>query len=686
MTCGCATLMLLIVAGSLVPASAPSTAPAQGAMIRARGVVLDPTGKPISGARITIPSPVSWTTRVMRKVLSTATSGPDGRFEISAAKADLSPFSTGGGSPGENGWKQAQVVASADGFGLAFARWDQANDAGDIVLKLLADDVPIDARVVDLEGLPVEGVRVHISEIQPIDEAVLIAGYKENPDHPPGDLVLWNPLHAAGRDAPIITGKDGRFRVAGIGRERKIAMYLSGERIGFTRVEAATKAMPPITRTVDQPIGSAPKFVTYGAVFDYTAVPGRTVKGVVRDAATKQPMAGVLVKSTGFAGPFQGYDPSGMIQCVTDAQGSYTLNGFPKGQGNSIGFEPNDEQPYFQRAVALPDEPGLAPVTIHTELHQGVWITGKVTDLQTAQPAPGRLIYTTYLDNPHALALPEFERTGGAGSLQGDQGRYETKPDGTYRLVAVPGKAIIGVWSLKEGYRKGVGFDAIPVFKEKNFVFRLYQHAPYPQGTNVVREIDVPQGFKSVTCDLQLDPGETIRLTLTDPDGTPTAAKRLSVRGQEPENYGGPWFKQADSAAVNLTAFGPKDERSLFVIDEQRKLGRAVRVKAAELPERKLTVQLQPLAEVKGRLLNADGDPLPKLSVEARESKGDGRTVRSIQSGDDGRFTTTLPAGCEYYMMVDRGPYAGALVKKQMVPESGGKIDIGEVKLDVQMR
>lgn len=112
-------------------------------------------------------------------------------------------------------------------------------------------------------------------------------------------------------------------------------------------------------------------FVTHGAKFDFTAVPGRSVTGVVIDASTKKPMPGVVVKSTHLAGPFQGYDPDAMIRAVTDDQGRYTLHGFPKGKGNALAAVASG-QPYFQRGVPIDDEPGLAPVKVDLELHKAI--------------------------------------------------------------------------------------------------------------------------------------------------------------------------------------------------------------------------------------------------------------------------------------------------------------------------
>ena len=652
---------------------------AEGDSLRVRGRVLDPDGKPVPGAAVTVPSTPNWNDRTTRTPVARTTSGPEGRFEITFNKAVVSPFTTGGGSPGGDAWKHAQIVATAEGFGVAFARWDRTDADGQLVLRLVRDDVPIEGRVVGADGAAVPGVHVAVMSVG-ADRQTIEEAYRKYAQDP-GDLTLYVPFGAAGRNEPIVTDADGRFRVTGVGRDRRVEMRLSGPTIGYTKVEAMTRVMEPVRVGVPQPTGDAPQMVTYGAKFEFTATPGRTVRGVVRDAASGEPMAGVTVQSLRFAGPFQGYDPQGLLTCVTGADGRYTLDGFPKGQGNEIIAVPNDEQPYFMQEAAVQDEPGVAPVTIDLVLHKGVFVTGKVTDNATGKGLPARLLYTTYLDNPHTHNLPEFRREQGAGFLDGYQSRYETKPDGAYRIVAAPGKAIIGVWCMLEGYRKGVGFDQIPIFAEKNFVFRMYQPPPYPQGTDVVKEVDVPPDAQSVTCDLELDRGGSVHVAVLDPDGKPVA-RPLEVRGTTPENYVGWHGKQVDGPEFDAGGFAPDEERTLFVIDPAQSLGRAVTVRFADVKDGKVTVQLQPLAHLKGRVLDSDGKPLPDIDLDPRvHAKGGGRSLKMFKTDEQGRFQTPLLPGARYYVSVWAGPYVGATVAEEQDPQAGATVDLGDVKI-----
>ena len=85
--------------------------------------------------------------------LAEARSGADGSFEVSFHK---SPFSDRSQS-----WESAVVVAAAPGFGPDWDRCGHADaDAGaggEVVLRLVPDDVPIEGHILDLQGRPVKG-------------------------------------------------------------------------------------------------------------------------------------------------------------------------------------------------------------------------------------------------------------------------------------------------------------------------------------------------------------------------------------------------------------------------------------------------------------------------------------------------------------------------------------------------
>ena len=150
--------------------------------------------------------------------------------------------------------------------------------------------------------------------------------------------------------------------------------------------------------------------------------------------------------------------------------------GMPKGAENRLWFVPNDQQPYFMREVDVPDPAGLGPVRMDIELHRGIWITGKVTDGATGAPVPTvRMLYLPFLTNEYAQRTPEFHPNGFVDG-NARQTRFQSKADGTYRIVGLPGPAIVGAESILKSYRHGVGYADISGPKHQEGTGRLVRH------------------------------------------------------------------------------------------------------------------------------------------------------------------------------------------------------------------
>jgi hypothetical protein len=198
---------------------------------------------------------------------------------------------------------------------------------------------------------------------------------------------------------------------------------------------------------------------------------------------------------------------------------------------------------------------------------------------------------------------------------------------------------------------------------------------------NAVKEVEVPVGAEGVTADLELDPGRTIQVSVVDPGGKP-APGGFVARGAIAEKYVGWYGQKMDGATFEARSLAPGETRTLIILDENRKLGRTVRVKADEAPDGKVTVELQPLSEVTGRLLDADGNPLGNVSIEAEVG---GRALMHVTTQSDGRFRYVLVPGGEYYLMVNSGPHVGGMVADHLTPEPGATKDLGDVTVKRQI-
>src|SRR5262249_44552203 len=149
------------------------------------------------------------------------------------------------------------------------------------------------------------------------------------------------------------------------------------------------------------------------------------------------------------------------LQTKSDKQGRFRLAGMPKGAGNIIIFVPNDEQPYLMQELDVPDRPGAGPVTVEIALEPGVWIEGKLNEKATGKPvAEAWLHYIPFLANKFAQQHPSFDRNRNTNGTAFQQ-RFKTKSDGSFKLVGLPGRAIVGAIVHEKRYLQGVGAEAI---------------------------------------------------------------------------------------------------------------------------------------------------------------------------------------------------------------------------------
>ena len=106
-------------------------------------------------------------------------------------------------------------------------------------------------------------------------------------------------------------------------------------------------------------------------------------------------------------------------------------------------------------------------------------------------------------------------------------------------------------------------------------------------------EINPPKTAQAVACDLTLDPGESVRVTLSIMPASRSAV--ASLEGRRPST----WDLDAPSTfeVVNLV---PGDVRPIVIRNEKRGLGKFVVLKFDEKTPRTMTVQLEPTAIARG--------------------------------------------------------------------------------------
>jgi RNA polymerase sigma factor (sigma-70 family) len=634
------------------------------ATVEIKGRVLDPDGKPLGGVRLVLlfkdaPKKAGEPVR--------AQTDGGGRFLLKVRSADFGPSGKG------------TLVGSAEGFGL---NWTDvtAQSKDQVTLRLAADDVPIAGRVLDLEGKPVAGATVQVRSVAKRADGKDLAAFVEtlekylkegtpgflNKNFQPGPLSVamdkfpWQRLSPARLDVPAsaTTDMEGRFRLIGFGRERLLDLTIHGPTIAQTVLHALTRSGPARGWI-------SGNWGLYGARFECLVAPAKPIVGTVRDKHTGKPLAGMNI-----------WVAQALVnEAKTDGQGRYRVVGAAKSKQYDVTAS---GMPYFRRSKNhVADTPGLEPLTVDFELERGVVVRGRLTDKLTGKPVRGEVHYVVLPDNPH---LKEFEDIN---SLTG-----RTAADGSFSVVAIPGPGLLCVTADEvnrfaaaedKGWKTRGGFD-------------LY-HAVVPIDPSEKDE-------KSTTRDIALEPARVLKGSVVGPDGHPLT--RVYAAGRSPI-VSFDLFSHERLDADTFTAGGLKSgrPRMLVFFHREKKLGKVLKLLGDE--REPLTVRLEPLGALSGRVLDAKGRPRAGLRMTvmlaaealnaplARQDKTyppefhwgysswPQLTSREAMTDAEGRFRTEgLLPGLGYDLFLS-GSEVGPDARKLTV-ESGKTRDLGDLK------
>ncbi len=123
----------------------------------------------------------------------------------------------------------------------------------------------------------------------------------------------------------------------------------------------------------------------------------------------------------------------------------------------------------------------------------------------------------------------------------------------------------------------------------------------------------------------------------------------------------------------------------MVVRHDARSLGKVVRLRPGEDASGPVVVTMDPTATIKGRVVDADGNPVPgsTVRVDVQPTEGFVHQLAQVVADRDGRFEAAqVPVGCEYGLVVE----SGTMIKERRVAfgkasvKPGETTDVGEIR------
>jgi RNA polymerase sigma factor (sigma-70 family) len=652
--------------------------------VEVKGRVVTPDGKPVAGAAVgaafldteTGPSP-------------RATSGPDGRFSIQLTKPDgPDADAPAAGLLAMYPW----LVASAPGYGVGWSERALRTDrAAELVVTLVEEGPPIEGKIVDLEGRPVQGARIEVAGIW-YDEKGDIAGWiKKARNGAEGNL--WQGLRSLplgevlprSRFAPneqlvtiaTTTGADGRFKLTGIGRDRIAELLVSGPGIATTEVYAFSRPEPEI-RSVDRGMTRREPFVVNAPRFQLVIPPSKRVEGVFRDKDSGRPIAGLSIQAAVFDEHSLIRQPG--VESVTDADGRYRLDGLSKANAYRLFVRTAKGIPYTNATLKVPAEsPGLEPVIFDVAMKRGVFVRGKIIDKVTGRPIQGQANYYALRDNPHVREYKGFASSYEQYAAVDEQGRYE--------VVALPGRGLIAFRETMDRYRPASGYEKIAGYNAQYQHFDAQPRIFIPGSQAIVAEVVVDPAAESVTLDLQADPGKSVPVEVVGPDGSPIGD--IKVKGLRETFQTGPMPEP--SSSFEVYALDPSSPRRVVVMHEAHKLIGTALLKGDEAGP--VTIKLQPWGSVSGRIVDDQGRARPGMFISSPSGSQNKHPEthdilpgsdwnQGVRVGDDGRFSVEgLVPGLKYSATSRTGFETPGDLFVDVTVAPGEAKDLGDIKV-----
>ena len=263
--------------------------------------------------------------------------------------------------------------------------------------------------------------------------------------------------------------------------------------------------------------------VLYGPEMTFVSEPGVTLEGMVKDAAVGEAGARTAASGSSFRVRRRRGRPG--------RDGRFKITGVPKNRdGYSLwaGFDKGTSA-YLSRRLNVPDPEGLN-ARADVDLHKGAVVTGRVIDKQTGKGVLAGVRFAPLPDNKFFGSKPGFD------NYLSDRTMESTDDDGRFRLVTIPGRALVLVQAHGRQAQRRTPQPVPPgdpdekdrddCFEydkaENSYTITTAGGSEFLGVENAVKVIDVKEDGETEV-ELTLDRGVTATLAVQDADGQPLA-------------------------------------------------------------------------------------------------------------------------------------------------------------------
>jgi beta-lactamase regulating signal transducer with metallopeptidase domain len=578
--------------------------PARSARMSVAGRVLDPDGRPVSGARVVI---------LGRRILAALTARSDDQHHVlGRAESDaLGRFRLDVPRTSSLTYYELHALASRPGFGLGWSKMNRDAEGPSADVRLKPEQL-IEGRLVDLQGVPAAGVTIRAANMGVAKQGGgRYDGINLAKRPLPGLEDVW--------PGPSVSDAEGRFRLSGIGRSMQFGLKVEDPRFARQSLGAATD---------DKEV---PKRITLALQ------PAMHIAGQITRGDTGAPLADALV----VVGSGQKSWVTTSDEFRTDARGRYDANP-PSGKYVEVTVYPPIGSPYliFQRNFESDD--GAAQREIDVAVPRGVLLTGRITERGTGKPLAGASVF---YENGQSNVVE------GKGTIPGWMSAISSGPDGRYAIAVASGKGQLLVYGATGDFVHEMKGDH-ELDTGKPGGQRLYAHAFVPY--------EVKEGQEPIQLDVVLKPGVTIEGRVVGPEGqTVEMAEIVTTLSISPFHtfWRGDFTVPVRDGHFELHGLAPDRQYKCSFLDAEHGWGATLRLTAAMAADGPITVRLGPCGRAKARLVDEQGRAVPKsmLSLSLVGTPGRGIHFGGGSLTDEER--KMLEADEVIYANVDRANY-----------------------------